>query len=75
MINATYIFENPSCGVCEFWEYSESESKLRGAELGRCDNLDNDFCCGGHEEHEAGCLGGGNFISKRTFWCKFWSQR
>lgn len=74
----TYIFQVPicpSCNTCEHWRIQESESALRKEVLGRCDHLDNDFCCGGRETHEAGVIGGGNFITKKTFWCKFWTLK
>ena len=68
----TYIFENPSCKECEYWEPNTN----RHIDEGRCQHLDNDFCCGGRiDGREAGCLGGGNFTTKSTFWCKFWSQK
>lgn len=74
-MNQTYIFENPNCDSCEHWQYDASNSKLYKMNLGRCDHLDNDFCCGGKKEHDAGVIGGGNFLTKGTFWCKYWSHK
>lgn len=71
----TYIFEDPSCHSCEYWIPNEGETRLRKERLGNCEHLDNDFCCGGRAKHEAGVLGGGSFITKNTFWCKFWSKK
>jgi hypothetical protein len=73
-IKETYIFENPGCKRCEHWKRSDEQSLFRGEELGCCDHLDNDFCCGGRQSHEAGVIGGGNFLTKGTFWCKFFTH-
>ena len=62
------------CGNCKEWEFNEKKSKFYKVRVGRCDYLDNDFCCGGHETHEAGCVGGHGFMTKETFLCKFWKS-